>query len=106
MVDITGDDDNDVLKENGDAVSPITIDTSLSTSKEEHESVAADSTSQSQKQLSLSSSSSSSKKASRLSSRQKNQKSVARLNSKRTKLDYDGRFKAAFKDATETRPTT
>ena len=89
VVDITGDDGNDVLKENGD-VSPITMDTSLSTSKES----VADSTSQSQKQ---SSSSSSSKGASRLSSRQK---SVARLNSKRTKLDYDGRFKAAFKDAT------
>ena len=45
VVDITGDDGNDVLKENGD-VSPITMDTSLSTSKE---SVADLSTSQSQK---------------------------------------------------------
>ena len=45
VVDITGNDGNDVLKENGDA-SPITMDTSLSTSKE---SVADLSTSQSQK---------------------------------------------------------
>jgi hypothetical protein len=29
-----------------------------------------------------------------------NQASVARLNAKRVKLDYDTRYKAAFKDAT------
>ena len=92
VVDITSDDGNDVQKEDDRNVSPISMDTSLSTSKE---SVSADSASQSQKQSS--SSSSSSKGAPRLCSRQK---SVARLNSKRTKLDYDGRFKAGFKDAT------
>ncbi|KAI2494186.1 hypothetical protein MHU86_20334 [Fragilaria crotonensis] len=95
---------NHVSKEAG-AVSPITMDTSLTSSTlSQHESVAVDSASQShsnsQQQLLSSCSSSCSTiktEASRLSSKQAG---VARLEAKRTKLDYDGRFKAAFKDAT------
>lgn len=94
IVDITSDDDED-------AVSPITMDTTSSSSMTTMSvvSVAVDSLSQSQQKSSSSSSSSSIKKpgVSRLSSKQV---SVALLEAKRTRLDYDERYKAAFKDAT------
>jgi hypothetical protein len=80
------------------------MDTSLTSTLLQKESVAVDCSSQShstsQQLLSSSPLSSSTFKTgvSRLSSKQ--QASVAQLEAKRTKLDYDGRFKAAFKDAT------
>ncbi|KAI2497316.1 hypothetical protein MHU86_17189 [Fragilaria crotonensis] len=105
VVDITSDDgcNHHVSKEG--AVSPITMDTSLTSSTLlQHESVAVDSASQShsnsQQQLSSSSSSSCSTIKTGVSRLSSKQAGVARLEAKRTKLDYDGRFKAAFKDAT------
>ena len=105
VVNITSDDGCKHISKEAGAVSPITMDTSLTSSPlSQHESVAVDSASQShsnsQQQLSSSCSSlcSTIKTGdSRLSSKQAG---VARLEAKRTKLDYDGRFKAAFKDAT------
>jgi hypothetical protein len=101
VVDITSDDGNGVSKEG--AVSPITMDTSLTSTLLQHKSVAVDCSSQSHstsQQLLLSSSLSSSTIKTGVSRLSSKQASVARLEAKRTKLDYDGRFKAAFKDAT------
>jgi hypothetical protein len=102
VVDITSDHGNGVSKEG--AVSLITMDTRLTSTLLHQESEAVDCSSQShstsQQLLASSPLSSSTFKTgvSRLSSKQ--QASVAQLEAKRTKLDYDGRFKAAVKDAT------
>ena len=92
---------NDVLKE--EVVSPITMDISLtSTSLLQQESIVADSASQSHsnslQQSSTSLFSTIKTGVSRLSSKQT---SLALLEAKRTKLDYEGRFKvAAFQGGT------
>ena len=100
VVDITGDDDDN------DALSPITMDSTASLATSSNSiAVVGSSVSQQQshsksQQQSLSSSSSTIKKKAGVSRLSSKQVSASLLEAKRTRLDYEGRYKAAFKDAT------